>query len=410
VTVFLALLRLRFQEAMAGRLLWLVPIHLALGLVAVLSLPEGPLEERLAAGHAVTLALAGLLGILAAALLGATPLPVERGRARGALVLAGAAGPATRALASVAGSAAALLLITAGLLASSLAAVDLGLGAAGPPPRGVEHPVAMVGGTADPRHEGLVWLTTSTPAAKLDFGVATTDEVLLEVEAGPRVGRDGFLPGVKEVEWSFEGEHGLAIGRAVARSLYVPFRIRVPRGVTRVNLRRVGGNFDLGLRREGIRRDAGPRPRALARGLHAVALCAGLLVILAAATALSTVTGTGVAATGAAGLAALALSRSLFIDAARILGGSRTLGEALAAAGEHGDHLHAPSQGTPAAMAPVFDLLSKAVPDGTLWDLSAAVTSNRVPDGAAVVEGLVIALAWVVAFTTVAAVLAGRRS
>jgi hypothetical protein len=406
-----ALVRLRFLEAMSGRLLLLVPLHFVMALAAVATLPDGPEADRLAAGHSTAVGLAAVLGIIAAALLGGTALPVERERARGAMVLVGAPGPAMRALAAVTGGLFALALLSVALLASALAAVDLGIGSAGPAPRAAEHPLELTGGLPDPGHDGLVWLNVEQPAVKLAFASDTDrDDVVLEVEAAPRVGRDGALPAVKEVAWIAAGAEGATTGRAVARSLYVPFRIFLPKGVREVSLRRVDGNFDLGLRRTTIRRDAGTRSRALARGLHGAALLAGLAAILATAVALSTLTGAGVASAGAMGLAALALSRSLFVDAARILGGAHALEEALDASQGHEGHLHAPAQGTPTAAAPLFEFLADVVPDGTRWDLSGALTANRVPDPESVTAAIVAGVLWTAGWTAVAAVAAGRRS
>jgi hypothetical protein len=186
-----------------------------------------------------------------------------------------------------------------------------------------------------------------------------------------------------------------------------PLAAEAPPGTTEVVIERVEGNLDLGLRAEGIRLEDGPRPRALARLLHAVALAGGALAVMAAALGLSTVAGPAVAAAGALALAALACFRSLFADAASILLHAGAMERALAAETAAG-HGHDAGTGTPPSWGPLFRLLADVLPDGTSFDLAAAVAANEVPDageaGAALLRGTLIATALLAA-----AVLGARR-
>ena len=125
---------------------------------------------------------------------------------------------------------------------------------------------------------------------------------------------------------------------------------------------------------------------------------------MAAAMALSTVSGTGVAAAGAAVLALLSLFRSTFADAASMLAHAGAMERALEAG--QGGHAEALT-GTPPALAPYFRSLASILPDGTLFDLSPAVAANEVPDPGDAL--LAVGLGFAVAALLLAVAVPGAR-
>lgn len=393
---------LRLREALAGRTLWLVPIHFAVALPLAASIPGRTPEDRAHAADAAALALAAVLGLVAAAVIGGTPLPGERERPRGALLLASGAGPGTRSLGAALGAGAALLLLLAGLLASALAAAELGAGAP-PLPRVRVRPSALVGGAPDPRHAGAVWLTERAPRTTLRFEDPPAGPSRLTMEARPRLSAGARPEGAKSLRVRVPGPGGER-AEVLQASLDGAFTVLLPGGTRALTVERPPGAYDLGLRPEGCWQDGGERPRALARALHAAALAGGLLAVLAAALALSTVAGSGVAAAGAGCLALLALSRGTFED------GARTLEARLALhplpAGHPGG---VPGEGVPPALAPLFRLLAGVLPDGGRFDLSADLVRGAVPDGADVLAALALGLALAAGFTLLAAAGSRRR-
>jgi len=405
VTGVLPVAALRLREALAGRILFLLPLHFLLALAAASAVPGPTPEARGEAADAAALALAAVLGLAAAAVLGAGPLADERLRPRGGVVLASPAGPAARVLGTALGTGGALLLLVGALLASALAAVDLG--SEGPPraPRGLWRAASLDGGVPDDREPGLSWLTAAAPEATVRFDAPAPADAWLEVEARPRLGGAG-MPGLKRASFRFPDAPGAGAARDAA-GLQGALRVPVPAGARRVVVARERDNLDLGLRTAGVRLDVGPRPRALARALHAAALGAGLLAAMAAAIALSTVAGAGVAAAGSLSLALLSLFRATFADAAGMLAHAGAMERAIEAA--HGAHGHgAELTGTPPALAPLFRALSALLPDGTRFDLGGAVAGGEVPDpgdaGTAVLAGLAAA-----ALFLALAVLGARR-
>ena len=412
-----AVVNLRFREAVAGRILWLLPVHFVAAMALVRGIPGPTVEARLAAANATALPLAAALAVVAAAMLGAAPLAEERLRPRGALLLAAPVSPLARVLGTALGAGGALALLTAGLLASALAAVDLGVGTAGPPPTAWIRASAIEGGTADPREEGLVWLTAETPRATIVFEVSssipeTPSEVLLE--ARPRVGRDGAMAGRKSLEVPDRGPrpHGDRDGkRTVVHAAHSePLVVPVAGHPRRMEVARVPGNLDLGLRTEDIALRDGPRPRALSFALHGAALLAGLLALMTACMALSTATGTGVAAAGGLALTLLSFSRGHFADAATMLAHAGAMEEALHASQGLDAHTHASiGTGTPPALAPLFGALASVVPDGTRFDLGAELVRNRVPDFGDVQGAMAAGAGMTLLFLALAAAGAGRR-
>lgn len=400
---------LRFREALAGRMLWLLPLHFGLALAAARAMPGPTPDARREAADAAALALAAALGVAAAAVLGAAPLPEERERARGTLVLSALPGPAARVLGTALGTGGALLLLAAALLASALAAVEAGLGRTPPPPRAMVRAASLEGGNADPADPGLHWLVDNAPRAAARFAEPVPADADLLVEARVRIPPGGRLPGFKRAVVRFHPGSEEETRVRVRAAPPVPFRVRVPAGTTMVKIDRERGDFELGLTAEGVRCDAGPRPRALARGLHGLALFAGLAAVAAAALALSTVAGAGVAAAGALALSLLSLFRSTFDEAASMLVHAGAVERAMAAV-EAGPAGHGPGavSATPPALAPLFRVLADVLPDGTRFDLGAVVAANEVPDagdaGRAAAAGLGLAVLFL-AF----AVLGARR-
>ncbi|MCK6482101.1 MAG: hypothetical protein L6R43_18725, partial [Planctomycetes bacterium] len=326
----LALVRLRFREALSGGVLWLVPLHFLLSLAAARAMPGPTVAARREAADGAALALAGLLALLAAVVLGAGPLPAERGRARGALVLAGTSSPAERVLAGALGAGGALLLLLLALHASALGAVEAALGGA-PPPRAWVRAISLEGGEPDPRDPALRWASAGAPPVVARFPGPLPADGAVVVEARPRVGRDGGTPGLQRaLVRLLPGHEGDPLLR-LAAPLRRPFRFEAPAGTREVKIERIEGNFDLGIRADLVRADAGPRTRAESRGLHAMALAGGLGAAMAAALALSTVAGSGVAAAGAGALALLCLFRGIFAEAAATLAASAAAGRALEA-------------------------------------------------------------------------------
>lgn len=396
---------LRFREALAGRILWLLPLHFVLALALARGMPGPTADARREAADAAALALAAALGLAAAAVLGASPLPAERERPRGALVLAAPAGPAARVLGTAIGAGAALLLLAAALGASSLAAVEVGVGP-GPLPRAYVRAASLEGGNEDPAHPGLHWLVDNAPRAVARFAEPLPADADLTLAPRARVPAGGEIPAFQRASVHFVREGADDAPIRVRAPAPAPFRVRVPAGTTLVKIDRERGSFDLGLRVEDVRLDAGRRPRALSRGLHALALFAGLAAAGAAALALSTVTGTGVAAAGSLALSMLALFRSTFADAAAALVHAGAMERAIAA--EPGGHGHGSVSATPPALAPLFRTLADLLPDGTRFDLGAVVAANEVPDagdaGRAALAGIGIA-----ALFLALAVLGARR-
>ena len=156
MTGLLAVLSFRFREALAGRTLWLLPLHFAVAFALVRTLPGPTLEARLQAADATALGLAAVLGLVAAAVMGATPLADDRLRPRGALLLASPVGAAARVLGTFLGTGGALVLLVAALCASALLAVDVGVGTTAPGDAGAGprliartlHAAALFGGLA----------------------------------------------------------------------------------------------------------------------------------------------------------------------------------------------------------------------------------------------------------------------
>ncbi|HEU4394039.1 MAG TPA: hypothetical protein VFS92_00625 [Planctomycetota bacterium] len=404
MTGLLPVAALRFREALAGRILLLLPLHFALALAVASSIPGPTPEARTEAADAAALGLAAFLGLAAAAALGGAPLADERLRARGGIVLASPAGAASRVLGTALGTGGALLLLLAGLLASAIAAVDFGTGAPPRAARAMLRAASLEGGVPDRREPGLVWLTAAAPEATARFDAPAPPGAFVEIEARPRLGGAG-LPGSKRASIRFPGSLEADLVR-VRTGLQGSFRVGVPEGARAVTVAREVDNLDLGLRASGVRIDAGPRPRALSRALHGAALAAGLLAAMAAALALSTVAGAGVAAAGALSLALLSIFRSTFVDAAGMLASAGAMERAI---GEASGHAHASDfTGTPPALAPLFRAIGAALPDGTAFDLAHAVAGGEVPDagdaGVAVAAGLAAA-----AIFLAAAVLGARR-
>ncbi len=405
MTGFLPVAALRFREALAGRMAWLVPLHFVLALATARAMPGPTPAARLQAADATALALVAVIALVVAAVLGAGPLPVERERARGTLLLAAPVTATARVLGTAFGTGMALLLLLLGLSASAMAAVDLGVGGTPREPTAWVRAVSFAGGEPDPAEPGLVWLTAANPSAHARFQEPQRGAIL--VEARPRIAGTAAVPGWKKARFQrMDSIPNTLMPDLIPDSspdlvhvqagLHSPFRVPSwSGGAYSIWISRVDGNFDLGLRLDGIRADAGPRPRAYARLLHAGSLLAGLLAVMLAATALSTVTGTGVAAAGAIALALLSLFRSVFSDAAATLVHAGSMARAIEAS-EHAGHLHAEAlTGTPVAFAPVFRAVAAVLPDGTRFDLSAAVAAGEVPDpgeaGRAVLLGLTLA-------------------
>jgi hypothetical protein len=401
VTGFGAVAGLRFREALAGRAFWLLPIHFFLALAAARTVPGATAGDRAAAADGAALGLAALLACAAAAAWGAAPLAGER-EPRGTLVLAAPVSAAARVLGAALGTGAALTLLVLALAASSLAATDLGAGVR-PEPTAFLRASSLEGGVPDGRDPALLWRTEERPAATARFERAGRGGV--RIAARPRVGRGGTMPGTKLARIRFPGSDPDAVVRSRG-GLPSVLAAAAPPGTTEVAVERVEGNLDLGLRREGVRLEDGPRPRAWARLLHAAALAGGVLAVMAAALALSTVAGPSVAAAGALALAALACFRSLFADAASILLHAGAMERAVAA--ETAGHAHDAGTGTPPSWGPLFRLLAEVLPDGTSFDLAAPVAANEVPDpgeaGAALLRGGLLAAALLAA-----AILGARR-
>jgi hypothetical protein len=402
---------LRFREALAGRILWLLPLHFVLALLVARSIPGTTGAARIQAADAAALALAALLALVAAAILGAGPLPAERERARGTLVLAAPVSAAARVLGTALGTGTALLLLVLGLGASSMAAVDLGAGLPGELPRRYVRSLEIEGGEPDPREEGLVWITERNPTAvvyldRSGYGPSggMNRAGTLVVEARARVASGGAMPGEKKAR--FRGFRAVPQD-AVSTATTAPFRLRMPLSTSYVVIDRVPDNFDLGLRTERIRVAVGSRSRALGRALHAGALLSGLLAVMAAALAVSTFAGSGVAAAAALALSLLALFRQVFVDAAATLAYAGAMERAVSA--EHGGAPVASLSATPPAMAPVFRALAAVLPDGTRFDLAAAVAANEVPDPGDAGGAVFLGCALAAGFLVLAVLGAGRR-
>jgi hypothetical protein len=411
---------LRFREALAGGMLWLLPLHFVLAFAVVRTLPGPTPEARLQAADATALGLAAVLGLVAAAVMGASPLAAERLRARGTLVRSAPVSPAARVLGTALGTGAALLLLVAGLCASAMAAVDFGVGGALQAPRAFVRAVSLEGGEPDPHEPGLVWLTKRTPRATARFPEATLGD--LEIDARPRFGAGSAMPGRKEAEVfligfgppGFTSVRGMSEvlkrdSRHATASLHAPFRLMgKENGVSEALISRVEGNLDLGIRIDGVRIETGPRARAMARSLHAMALGAGLIAAMGAAMTISTVTGAGVGAGGALALALLCLFRTLFADAASTLAYAGSMERAIEAGG--GGHVDAVAlTGTPPALAPVFEALARALPEGTRFDFSAVLAAGEVPDAGDVGRAAILGLGIAAGFLVVAVLGARRR-
>ncbi len=413
---------LRFREAVAGRVLWLVPVHFLLALGLAAAAPGADAAGRLEAADSLSLGLAVLLAAAAAAALGAGPLPGDRRRARGLALLAGPVSPAARALGTVAGAGAGLLLLTVALLASALGAVELGTGRAPPRPRAFVRATAVTGGVADAARPDRRW--TAAAAPPLDVSFPSADRAPGDLELAPltRAGRGTGLPGrvrvrVRTGGGSTPGEPGAAVPQEPSAPWGRPLRAALPAGGTTVRVERIPGNYEIGLDPAACRRFDGTRPRILARGLHGAALGAGLLALLAATAALSTVTGSGVAAFAGATLLLLASARPSFEEAARTATHAGAVGRALegvtadhgAPAGDSHDDHGPPGPAPPSFLVPVFRGLARILPDASRYDLSREIVAGEVPDGGDVGGAVAAGLGLAVAFSALAAMGAARR-
>lgn len=403
----------RLREAIAGRMFWLLPIHFLLAFAAARAMPGPTPEARIEAADTTALAMAAALGLVAAASMGAAPLADERLRPRGALLLGAPISPGTRVLGTFLGTGAALLLLTVALGASAMAAVDVGAG------RRTLHSLAYlrasrIVGEPDPKEPGLVWTPDGTPVVQLQFPRRLQKGDRLVVEARVRLVPGGNAPGMKAAVWRFadgriqDGTLTKASEDVVRTraALHAPFRLEVPVDCDSVLLFATKDDYYLGVRREDVRLLDGTRPRAYSRGFHAAALGAGLLALMAAAMALSTVAGTGVAAAGSLTLAVMSLFRSTFAEAAATLSSAGAMERAMEASGSMHTHVEA---GTPPALAPVFRAVAAILPDGSRFDLAQAVAANEVPDAGDVAFALLYGAVLTALFLGVAALGARRR-
>ena len=407
-----AVAALRFREALAGGMLWLLPLQFVIAFAVVRTLPGPTLEARHQAADATALGLAAVLGLVAAAVMGASPLAAERLHSRGTLVLAAPVSPPARVLGTALGTAGALLLLVAGLCASAMAAVDLGVGGAAKPPTSFTRASEIRTGRPDPGEPGLVWTNEKMCGVEVRFPRRLAGGETLVVDTRTRMGESETMPGTKRATFVFilgaEGDR-----RAVDHSeLRVPssasFRVTVPAACDEIAIGRARADLDLGFRLDGIRVEDGPKPRALARGLHAAALLGGLLAVMGAGMALSTVTGAGVGGGGALALALLSLFQPLFADAADTLAHAGAMERAIQATLKGGEVAVAQT-GTPPALAPVFRAIATVLPDGTRFDLASAVAANEVPWSGDVVRAVGLGLALCAAFLAVAILGARRR-
>jgi len=426
VTGLRAVAALRFREALAGGMLWLLPLHFAIAFFVVRTLPGPTLEARLQAADATALGLAAVLGLVAAAVMGASPLAAERLRSRGTLVLAAPVSPIARVLGTALGTGAALLLLVLGLCASAMAAVDFGVGGATRPPHEVTRASGITSMRPDAREPGLFW-----DGQKLNFIIVRFPRTVragdtLVVSARVR-GENGEIPGSKDGAFEF-GTFSPSLGSLLEMQAHPaewksyekfkhvsahapltgPFRIKVPRDCDCVMFgAKSPFEQSLGCRSEDVRVEGGPHPRGFARGFHAAALLGGLLAVMGAGMALSTVTGGGVGAGGALALALLALFQPLFADAADTLAYAGAMEKAMEAAQQGHGHAEALT-GTPPALAPVFRALAAVLPDATRFDLAAAISANEVPYSGDVGRAVGLGLALCALFL-LAAVLGARR-
>ncbi len=411
MTAFRAVAALRFREALAGRMLWLLPLHFLVAFAVVRTLPGPTFEARLQAADATALGLAAVLGLVAAAVLGASPLATERLRPRGSLVIAAPVSPSARVLATALGTGAALLLLVLALAASAMAAVDLGVGGAPKAPTSFTRASEIRTGRPDPGEPGLFWTDQKMCSVEARFPRRLAGGETLVVDTRTRPGESGTMPGTKKAAFIFllgAGDDRRAVGHSELRvPASAPFRVTVPAACDEIAVLRARADLDLGFRLDGIRAEEGTKPRALARGLHAAALFGGLLAVMAAAMALSTVAGAGVAAGGALALAGLSLSQPLFADAADTLAYAGSMERAIQAT-LHPGQVAVALTGTPPALAPVFRAVAAVLPDGTGFDLTAAVAANEVPWSGDVSRAAMIGSA-IAALFLAAAVLGARR-
>jgi hypothetical protein len=184
--------------------------------------------------------------------------------------------------------------------------------------------------------------------------------------------------------------------------------VAVPTGALAVEVTPIPRDTSFGCRIEDVRVEAGRQPRAFARGLHAAALFGGLLAVMSAGMALSTVTGAGVGGGGALALALLSLFQPLFADAADTLAQAGAMERAIQATLHSGETAIAQT-GTPPALAPVFHALAAALPDGTRFDLASVVAANEVPDPGDVSRAVLLGLGLCTLFLALAVLGARRR-
>jgi hypothetical protein len=435
VTGLLAVLSFRFREALAGRTLWLLPLHVAVAVALVRSLPGPTIEARLQAADATALGLAAVLGLVAAAAMGASPLADDRLRPRGALLLASPVGAAARVLGTFLGTAAALLLLVGGLCASAMAAVDLGVGGAMKPPIEVLRPAELVG-SESPEGSGIYWTDPKFGFVAVRFPrpMFPGDTLILRPRNGGVVSHSPAAPPVAledgadlpkpwqqreptnrhawfvfaDSEFSSTTPVSIVGSTSVVTGLATPLQTSAPKRASYVLISADLEYPRLGMRVDDIRLEGPSKPRALARALHAAALFGGLAAVMGAAMALSTVTGAGVAAGGALALAMLSLFQPLFADAADTLAHAGAMERTIQATLQPGQVAVALT-GTPPALAPLFRAVAAVLPDGTRFDLSATIAANEVPWRGDALHALALGLGLAAAFLAVAAVAARRR-
>ncbi len=381
----------RAREGLRGPVAAFLALHVALCVVAGLAAAgeAGPDRQRAVDGYALDAAL--FVSALAAAVLGATSLAADREAGRDPLLSSTALRDHERLLGGHAGHAAALLVLLAGMLLAALAASTLLGGGERAPTRKALRAGTLLDGAGRPAVGGVL-LTTDAPEASF-----VLDAPRASLAEGPEC--RAFLM-LREYVDDLAG--------AIPESY--PVAVRVDDGPERVLAHRAGAALEIDLAREEVREAGGtvfrvrrvdpcyslglfPGGLVVQGRLRSFPLNAakamfgwwlGLLVLAAAAGALSTVVGAPVGAAGTLLFALLARSTG-WIE------------EAIGYAGEWGGatRVSARVMEAVAAVLPELSAYDFTLPVLSRWDVEPADLVARLP-AAALACAALLGLGWVV--------------
>jgi hypothetical protein len=377
------LLRLRLKQMVAGRLPWLVPIHVALVAAVILLAPAPTAEGRVRLALGAAIGLSGLVAAVAAVAFGARLLPDDRESRRLRRLMALPASRTALAVSSVVAS-----MVAALLLALTLAAAAL--------------PVLLATGGADARRlvlrsttrlpsdaihalgerrevNGRVWIFGRNPGIRFEVAVPASarsaGDLHGRIEVARRVDVRGRMRDRIRVGVRVEGAEEVVV--PLGPDQPIPVRVSgeaAADGRVSVTLRRLDADYVLGVRPDSLVLD-GPS-RSFLPEYALAALGAGIVAALlaAAGTAVSTVATAGVGMASALLLGLLGSVRQVLATAAEAL---RT------GAGHHHGPAPEPTWFDRFSAA-VADAVATMAPDLETIGLGAALRAGDTADPAAI--------------------------